>query len=110
MGEVMKRKALTLVELIVAALIILVVVVMAAGLFGFLDKSEFVGTVEQKYTILDGDGVRVYRVMVRKENGEADEWNSYHIHDKVLQGQTYKFTARGSFLTGAVLQPPAMAE
>lgn len=102
------RSGITLIELLIVLAIVVIVIALvgsAAGLFG---SSTFQATITDKWTDLDYEGNRVYRVRTVKDNGEVDTWNSYWVHDNVQVGVSYQFKASGGYLREAnrlALQP-----
>lgn len=94
-----RRSGLTLIELlvVVAIIAILVAIVFSTGIIG--GKGTFQAEVTEKWTDVDYEGNRVYRVRTVKPSGEVDTWNSYWCHDNVQVGVSYQFSYRGSYLS-----------
>lgn len=108
----MKRNGFTLIELIVVIVIIVIVGSIFVSAFNGCSGSgqTFTAEITDKWTDLDGDGDRVYRVRTVKPNGEVDTWVSYWVHDKVQIGTTYEFKASGGTLSSVKPAPQPIKE
>ena len=106
------RRGLTLIELLVMLAIFFTILFMLSicVLPVLVQPTEVGGLVENKYTALNEEGSRYYRVLIRKNNGEADEYDSYWVHDKIAQGQAYGFKARGNSLIEVLARLPTKEE
>ncbi len=103
----MNRKAFTLIELLI---VLTVVFMVAALIFGVVYKhsgpsKQFTAEVLEKWTDLDENNDRVYRLRTRTETGEVEAWESSSVHDQVKIGQWYKFEAKRTYLRKAEFVP-----
>lgn len=96
----MKRKAFTLVELLVVVAVIFIIAAIVAAVADkhFGNKKQITAEVLEKWTDLDGDGDRIYRVRTRTESGEIETWESRSVHEQLKTGQWYRFEATGVHL------------
>lgn len=105
------RNGFTLIELLVVVGIIAIIVVLLAGVFGGIlgvGSKTFEAEVTDKWTDIDYDNNKMYRVRTMTPSGEIDTWNSYWCHDDVQIGISYQFQAVGGSLSKAsrlALQP-----
>jgi len=106
--EVDMRNGLTLIELLVVLCIIAIFAALILGAVGGFTGKTFEAEVTDKWTDLDYEGVKMYRIRTLSPNGDVDTWNSYWCHDDIQVGVSYQFQARGAMLHKAnrlALQP-----
>ena len=97
----MFRQGFTLIELLIVIVILAILASLVVGALGGFSSNTFQGEVLEKWTDLDGDGNRVYRVRTLSTNGDVDTWNSYWCHNEVQVGVSYEFKASAGFLRDA---------
>jgi len=88
----------TLIELLVVLCIIAVLVSLVIGAVGGITGRTFEAEVTDKWTDLDLDDNRIYRIRTVSPQGDIDTWNSYWCHDDIHQGVSYQFQATGSVI------------
>jgi len=102
------RNGFTLIELLVVLCIIAILVALVVGAVGGFTGKTFEAEVTDKWTDLDYDGNKMYRVRTVSPTGDVDTWNSYWCHDDIQVGVSYQFQASGAMLRKAnrlALQP-----
>jgi len=103
----MLRSGLTVIELLIILVIILIVgslIFAGVGGGGFLSET-FDGKVVEKWTDVDWEGGKIYRVQVMKPDGEVDTWDSWWVHNKVQKGTWYKFKTLSGQISGVENTP-----
>lgn len=98
-----KRKGLTLIELLIVFCFLAILVSLILPLFFTFSNQKFIGKVTEKWTDVDFDNTRIYRIRTVSQNEEVDTWDSRWIHGKVVVNKYYEFqVGYGAILKDAV--------
>jgi prepilin-type N-terminal cleavage/methylation domain-containing protein len=103
-------KGFTLIELLV---VLAIIAILGVLVFSFIDIGSdhtFTAEVIEKWSDLDGDNLKQYRVRTRTESNEVETWNSSYVHDKVTVGKWYNFKAGRIYLKTAEFVPSVPIE
>lgn len=98
------RKGFTLIELLVVVAIIAILGLLISSATGtsiFGKPRTVEAQVTDKWTDIDGDGTKIYRIRTTSSTGEVDTWNSYYCHDDLQVGVSYRLNVSGSYVKNA---------
>ena len=98
------KKGFTLVELLVVLAIIGILVCLVMGALGALGVGfgkTFNAEVVEKWTELDYDNNKLYRIRTISPAGENDVWNSFWCHNDVQIGVSYEFKSANGMIRTA---------
>jgi prepilin-type N-terminal cleavage/methylation domain-containing protein len=102
------RSGFTLIELLIVLCIIAILLALVMGAVAGFTGTTFEAEATDKWTDLDGDGNKMYRIRTVSPTGDIDTWNSYWCHNDIQIGVSYQFQATGSVVRKAnrlALQP-----
>jgi prepilin-type N-terminal cleavage/methylation domain-containing protein len=101
------RRGLTLIELLtLIAIAAILLCLLYSGYSAIAPNTEVTGTVIDKFSGVDSENYRFYRITVLGDDGDRNEYNSYWIHDKVTQGSRYRLKIRGNMAVDVLQQLP----
>lgn len=102
------NRGFTLIELLVVFCFVFILIVLMSGFISFFFATvvSFDAKVIDKWTDMNADGSIVYRCRTMSSDGEVNTWDSCWVHNKIMNGEQYKFTVKMTYLLSAkVIQP-----